>query len=270
VNVAGHDASFSPAHRGGAGPPLLLLHGFTDTWRTWEPVLPALERRFEVLAPTLAGHAGGPPLSAAVDSEAAIVDAVEAALDAAGWDAPAVAGNSLGGYVALHLAARGRARSVVAVAPAGGWTAGDPAIAETLRYFRVMGRLVRDAAPQAEHIAATPEGRARSTAAFASTAEHLSPDLVSTMIRGAAACEVGPLVEHAERFGWSVDAAAVECPVRLVWGTDDRLLKLPAAAVRFREEWFPQAEWIEIEGAGHCPQLDHPIETAELIAGFSA
>jgi pimeloyl-ACP methyl ester carboxylesterase len=261
---------FPPTHRGGAGPPLLLLHGFTDTWRTWEPVLPALERRFDVLAPTLAGHAGGPPLGGEVDPEAAIVDAVEAALDAAGWEAPAVAGNSLGGYVALHLAARGRARSVVAVAPAGGWAAGDPAIAETLRYFRVMGRLVHDAAPQAEHIAATPEGRTRSTAAFASSAEHLSPDLVATMIRGAAACEVGPLVDHAERFGWSVDAAAVECPVRLVWGTDDRLLKLPAAAVRFREEWFPQAEWIEIEGGGHCPQLDHPIETAELIAGFSA
>lgn len=54
--------SFTPAHRGGAGPPLLLLHGFTDTWRTWELVLPALEREHEVLAPTLPGHAGGPDL----------------------------------------------------------------------------------------------------------------------------------------------------------------------------------------------------------------
>ena len=261
---------FAPAHRGGDGAPLLLLHGFTDTWRTWEPVLPALEERFEVLAPTLAGHAGGPPLLDGGDPERAIVDAVEAALDAAGWEAPAIAGNSLGGYVALHLAARGRARSVVALAPAGGWTPGDPAIARTLGYFRMMGRLVQDAAPQAESIAATPEGRARSTAAFASTAEHLSPDLVATMIRGAAACDVTPLVEHAERVGWNIDAAAVGCPVRLVWGTEDRLLKLPDAAVRYRNDWFPRAEWIEIDGAGHCPQLDHPLETAELIAGFSA
>jgi pimeloyl-ACP methyl ester carboxylesterase len=263
------EVRFAPAHRGGAGPPLLLLHGFTDTWRTWEPVLPALERRFDVLAPTLAGHAGGPPLGAAADPETAIIDAVEAALDEAGWEAPAIAGNSLGGYVALRLAARGRARSVVALAPAGGWAPDDPAIAETLRYFRVMQRLVRDAAPQAEHIAATPEGRARSTAAFASTAEHLSPDLVAGFIHGAAACDVMPLVEQAKRAGWPVDAAAVTCPVRLVWGTEDRLLRLPGAAVRFRQEWFPQAEWVEIEGAGHCPQLDHPVETAELIAGFA-
>ena len=53
---------FTPFHRGGAGPPLVLLHGFSDTWRTWELVLPALERRHDVLALTLPGHAGGAPL----------------------------------------------------------------------------------------------------------------------------------------------------------------------------------------------------------------
>ncbi len=52
-------------------------------------------------------------------------------------------------------------------------------------------------------------------------------------------------------------------------GTEDQLLVLPGAAARYRAE-FPHAEWIEIDGAGHCPQLDHPTETAELIAGFSA
>src|SRR6185369_1457079 len=109
---------FTPAHRGGSGEPLLLLHGFTDTWRTWEPVLPALERRFEVLAPTLAGHAGGKPFPEGGASDAFLVDALEAMLDELGWEAPAVAGNSLGGYAALRLAERGRARAVVALAPA--------------------------------------------------------------------------------------------------------------------------------------------------------
>src|SRR5215212_11490935 len=56
------DRLFTPSHRGGSGPPLVCLHGFMDTWRVWELVLPALERRHDVLAPTLAGHAGGPPL----------------------------------------------------------------------------------------------------------------------------------------------------------------------------------------------------------------
>ena len=60
---------FSPAHGGGAGPPLICLHGFTDTWRTWELVLPALERHHDVFAPTLVGHAGGPPLTQAVTAD---------------------------------------------------------------------------------------------------------------------------------------------------------------------------------------------------------
>jgi pimeloyl-ACP methyl ester carboxylesterase len=259
---------FAPAHRGGEGAPLLLLHGFTDTWRTWEPVLGRLESRFEVLAPTLAGHAGGPPFPAGGASDTAIVDAAEAALDAAGWEAPAIAGNSLGGFVALRLAERGRARSVVGLAPAGGWAPDDPAIAETLRYFRTMAKLVRDAAPRAAEIAATPAGRARATATYASNADHVSADLVAHLMRGAAACDSEPLVAFAEREGWQLDPERITCPVRLVWGTDDKILPLPAAAARFRTE-LPRAEWIEVDGAGHCPQLDHPVETAEVVAGFS-
>ena len=50
-----------------------------------------------------------------------LADAVERALDEAGFERAHIAGNSLGGYVALQLAARGRAETVVALAPAGGW-----------------------------------------------------------------------------------------------------------------------------------------------------
>lgn len=259
---------FAPSRRGGEGPPLLLLHGFTDTCRTWEPVFGRLESRFEVLAPTLAGHAGGPAYPAGGASDVAIVDAVEAALDELGWEAPAIAGNSLGGYVALRLAERGRARAVVALAPAGGWAPTDPAIREALRYFRLMAMMVRDAAPQAAEIAATPEGRARATAAYATTADHIPADLVARLIRGAAACDSLPLLDFAARHGWPLRPAQITCPVRFLWGTEDKLLPLPGAATRFRTE-FPQSEWIEIDDAGHCPQLDHPVETAELIASFA-
>src|ERR687888_1301375 len=110
---------FTPFHRGGSGPPLVCLHGFTDTWRTWELVLPALERRHDVLAPTLAGHAGGPALDGETD-DAALADAVERAMDEAGFETAHLVGNSLGGHVALQLAERGRAKTVGALAPAGG------------------------------------------------------------------------------------------------------------------------------------------------------
>jgi len=98
---------FTPSHRTGSGTPLVLLHGFTDTWRTWELVLPTLARRHDVLAPTLAGHTGGPRLRGAVSHDI-VADEIERAMDAAGFATAHVVGNSLGGYVALRLAARGR------------------------------------------------------------------------------------------------------------------------------------------------------------------
>ena len=52
----------TPGHRGGAGTPLLLLHGVGAIWRAWSPVLPYLESHHDVIVPTLAGHGGGPPL----------------------------------------------------------------------------------------------------------------------------------------------------------------------------------------------------------------
>jgi pimeloyl-ACP methyl ester carboxylesterase len=263
------DAAFTPSHRGGSGPPLLLLHGFTDTWRTWELVLPALERAHDVLAVTLAGHAGGPPIAGAVD-EAAVLDAVERAMDEAGWETAHVAGNSLGGYVALQLAARGRAKTVVALAPAGGWAEGDESYKDALAYFTTMQRLLRDAAPHAEAIVATPEGRRRATLSTVEHYEHIPAELLAHAIRGAAGCTAAAgLIEHALREGWSVDAEAIGCPLRIVWGTADRLLHWPAAAARYRQQ-LPQADWIELEGVGHCPQLDVPLETAELILGLSA
>jgi pimeloyl-ACP methyl ester carboxylesterase len=263
------DPTFTPAHRGGSGSPMVCLHGFTDTWRTWQLVLAALEREHDVLAPTLAGHAGGPAIEGDV-TDAAVADAVERAMDEVGWETAHLVGNSLGGYIALQLASRGRARSVVALAPAGGWAAGDESFRDTLDYFTTMQRLLRDAAPHADAIVSTLEGRRRATLSTSERFEHIPHELLAHQIRGAASCTAAaPLVAYAEREGWSIDAERIDCPVRVVWGTEDKLLRWPGAAARFREEWLPQADWVELDGVGHCPQLDVPLETAELILGFT-
>jgi pimeloyl-ACP methyl ester carboxylesterase len=81
---------------------------------------------------------------------------------------------------------------------------------------------------------------------------------------------VPPLDEYALREGWSVDAEKIACPVRIVWGTDDQLLPWPSAAARYRHDWLPHADWVELDGVGHCPQLDVPFETAQLIIGCTA
>src|SRR5204862_2087176 len=109
---------------------------------------------------------------------ALLADAVERAMDAAGFETAHIAGNSLGGYVALQLAARGRARSVVALAPAGGWAPGDESYQEALDYFVRLQELMRTAAPRADAIVATPEGRRRATQDIAVRYEHIPAELI--------------------------------------------------------------------------------------------
>jgi pimeloyl-ACP methyl ester carboxylesterase len=262
--------AFTPCHRGGSGAPLVCLHGFTDTWRTWELVLPALQREHDVLAPTLAGHAGGPPVKGEA-SAATIADAVERAMDHAGFATAHIVGNSLGGFIALQLAARGRAESVVALAPAGGWAQGDEYFRDTLApYFRRTRRQLMLVAPHAEAMLSTSHARQRATQLVAVNYEHIPAELLAHQLRGVVACDgADAFVEHASRTGWQLDAERIECPVRVVWGTQDRLLLWPAAARRFREDWLAHADWIELDGVGHCPQLDVPLETAQLILGFT-
>jgi pimeloyl-ACP methyl ester carboxylesterase len=247
--------------------PLVCLHGFMDTARTWELALPALEREHEVLAPALIGHCGGPPVEGTLDAEV-LADGVERVMDDAGLDAAHIAGNSLGGYLALKLAERGRARSVVAFAPAGGWT--DDSWRSTLALQAQIHEQTKLAAPRADAILSTPEGRRRATAYITVNYEHIPVDLLTHQLLGVAACDaVQPAIESAHRSGWPLDVERVTCPLRIVWGTEDRLLPWPAASERYRAA-FPNADWVVLDGVGHCPQLDVPLEAAQLILGFTS
>src|SRR5882762_2074321 len=138
-------AEISPAlYRAGSGEPLLLLHGFTGAWHHWRPLLGELVARYEVIAPTLAGHDGGMPLPAGTALNfAGSTDLLEEHLDELGLDTVHVVGNSMGGALALELAKRGRARSVVALAPAGGWVPGDGEAQRLARFFARQMRVTR-------------------------------------------------------------------------------------------------------------------------------
>ena len=203
----------------------------------WDLVTPRL-RAHEVLTPALPGHLGGPSLPKAI-TPTTMVEAVERALDEAGFEAPYVVGNSLGGYVALQLAARGRARAVTAFAPAGGW--GDEAGKhETLGLH---------ALPTLSTIVSDPS--------------RLSAQTVADVMTAAARCVEAPrMIEFAAGNDWPLDP--ILCPLRFVWGTADQLLPWPSAAARYRRQ-MAHADWVVLDGVGHCPQLELPLETAELI-----
>ena len=107
--------------RVGSGEPLLLIHPFMLNHEVWTDVVPGLADDFEVVAATLPGHWGGPGLRRRDVSLDAFADGLEELMDDLGWETAHVAGCSIGGWLSLELAARGRARSVTAIAPAGGW-----------------------------------------------------------------------------------------------------------------------------------------------------
>jgi pimeloyl-ACP methyl ester carboxylesterase len=114
------DAPALTRHRGGSGQPLVLVHGLGLSWRSWQPVLDTLEGRHDVVAIDLPGFGDSPRLpDRAAPTPARLADAVEAELDRLGLDAPALVGNSLGGWVALELARRGRAARAVVISPSG-------------------------------------------------------------------------------------------------------------------------------------------------------
>ena len=155
-------------------------------------------------------------------------------MDEAGFETAHIVGNSLGGYVALQLAARGRAESVVALAPAGGWADGDESFKEHARPTSPRCRSCSSRRRRTPtRSSPPPEGRRRATQFTATNYEHIPAELLAHQIRGAASCAGRLRADRAtrERNGWTLDAERIACPVRVVWGTEDKILRL---AVRRR------------------------------------
>jgi pimeloyl-ACP methyl ester carboxylesterase len=211
---------------------ILLLHGFADSPRTWDLIRPYLGD--DVLAPALPGHLGGPPF------DPDLAGHLERVLDEAGVEKAHLVGNSLGGYLALVLAARGRAKTVVALSPAGGAS-----------HVETLERQERGLIPLSDF-----------------TTRELPEDVAFHLRASFKACDRLPLIAHARAHGWPLDLTRVRCPVRILWGMEDRLLRWPQDAERYRRGL--DSEWIELDGVGHAPQLDIPLETAQLILGFTA
>jgi pimeloyl-ACP methyl ester carboxylesterase len=89
--------------------------------------------------------------------------------------------------------------------------------------------------------------------------------LAVEMTQAAAACPIYlPLLENMGSTGFG-ELAAIDSPVQIAWGTKDRILRWPAYAERFRR-MTPHAQWVELEGLGHCPMLDDaPLTTKTIL-----
>jgi pimeloyl-ACP methyl ester carboxylesterase len=255
----------TPVHRGGNGPPLLLLHGIAAIWRAWSPVLPYLEPHHEVIVPTLHGHAGGPPLDAEVaPSVQALADGIEAELDRLGLQKVHIAGNSLGGWIGIELARRGRARSLVLLSPAGAWRS-PRRIRMTSHGVRVSFGALARYSHRAEAIAERRLLRWAMLAAQVAHPHRVERETLVTYIHASRQSPVvDPLLRVLHHHPLDPLPADRDYPVRLVWGERDRVLPFKHFGSPMLER-LPGAELIRLEGVGHVPMSDDPARVAELI-----
>ena len=252
---------------GGSGEPLLLIHGIGSTWRVWKPVLDRLEASHEVLAVDVPGFGRSAPLPPGTrPTIEAMADALERALDAAGWDQPHIAGNSMGGWLALELGRRGRAASVVAISPAGMWTEKERVYSRnSLRFQHAAATRI---APYADTLTRTALGRTLVLGGVMSRPWRADPDDAADALR---------LFAGAPGLGRDArgddERHAARARLDRVPGADRLGLArhapapAPGRPLRARD---PGAELVRLPGLGHVPMGDDPDAVADSILEFTA
>lgn len=233
----------------------MLLHPLGADRRVWRPVIPHLTARREVLSIDLPGFGASPPLREGRPATPAhLAVAVVRLLVGLGLDAGEthLAGNSLGGWVALEMAAAGHAASVTAIAPAGLWP-------RPLGPKPQLGRaLARALHPLARPAMAAPPLRRLALAGSVARPEQVPAKDAAALLEAYATAEGFADVNRAMRAGTFTRLAEIAVPVTLVWPERDRLIARPSRIP-------PGVREVTLPGCGHVPMWDDPRRVAEAI-----
>ncbi|MFG2948195.1 alpha/beta fold hydrolase [Streptomyces adustus] len=248
--------------RVGRGEPLLLLHGIGHHRQAWDPVVDILATERDVIAVDLPGFGASPGLPDGLTYDLPTTSAVFGAFcEALELDRPHVAGNSLGGLLALDLGREKLVRSVTALSPAGFWSQAERryAFGVLLAMRRIARRMPL---PLVERLARTAAGRTALTSTIYARPGRRSPDAVVAETLALA---------HATGFDATLRAGAdvrfiddiPGIPVTVAWGTRDLLL-VRRQGVRAKQI-IPRARLVRLPGCGHCPMNDDPALVARVI-----
>ncbi|MFN8160270.1 MAG: alpha/beta fold hydrolase [Solirubrobacterales bacterium] len=241
--------------RGGEGEPLLLLHGLGATGAIWEPVVGRLSREREVIAVDLPGFGRSPALPGErTPSPVNLAAAMHEFCARIGVTRPHLAGNSLGGWIALEMAKSGQAASVTTISPAGMWgrplgprardihrlaRALRPALSLALRWRRPRNAMLGVTMVRPEHV---PAGTGR------------------TLILSWVDSEAYEAANREMRTEVFDPGGFPEVPVTLAWAEHDRLVAPPR-----RAQFPPGARYLVLPGVGHTPTWDDPGLIARVL-----
>ncbi len=258
----GRRATSVTYRRRGTGEPLLLLHGIGHHLQVWDPVFDLLAADRDVIAIDLPGFGTSPGLPDGVSySLSTVVPVLGALCEALGIERPHVAGNSLGGLLALELGREKLVRSVTALSPAGFWTPAERRYAFTvLQTMRHVAKVLPP--PAVERMSRTTVGRTALTSMIYARPGRRSPEAV---VAETGALRTAPGFEQTLAAGRNVlftqDVPGV--PVTVAWGSKDRLLPR-RQGVRAKLA-VPGARLVRLPGCGHVPMNDDPALVTRVI-----
>lgn len=246
---------------------MLLLHPFMMSQNVWKKVAPRIADtgRYEVFAPTMAGHNGGPKGSWKLDS-ATLADHIERQLDDLGWTTSHIVGNSLGGWVAFELERRGRARTVTAIAPAGGWHQWSPVKFEIVAKFLAgapLYILVRLLGPK---VLSLPFSRYLAHFPISASPETLPEGELLGIIDDVRHCPAYyQLLMKSLMAPGLMELADTTIHTHLVICEKDRVLPHPRYTRHFHTHIPDITQITELDGVGHIPMFEAPERIADVI-----
>lgn len=252
----------------GAGEPILLLHPFMMSSYVWTDVAPRLADtgRYEVFAPTMAGHNGGPATRSWFLDTDTMANHIESQLDALGWDTAHIVGNSLGGWVAFELERRGRARTLTAIAPAGGWHRWSPVKYEIVAKFVAGLPVWLTAVALRERALRLPFAKQAASVPISATPAGLSDEHLLEIIDDVTHCRAYyQLLIKALLLPGLMQLTETTIPTHLVICERDRVLPHPRFTKHFLKHIPEISAVTQLDGVGHIPMFEAPQRIADLI-----
>ncbi len=237
----------------------MLIHPLGAELVVWEPVLERVARERDVIALDLPGFGASAPLqNGALPTPQVLAGSVAAFLDELGLGRVHVAGNSLGGWVALELAKSGRALSVAGLCTAGFWK--RPLGPRPGADMRRLGRALMPVMPT---LLRSERGRRLVLRGSIAKPDRVPPAAAERLVRAYVTSPGFERANEAMRSAVFSGFEQIRAPVTLAWGEHDRLVARPRTTV-------PGWRMVTLHGCGHIPTWDNPSQVARVLLLASA
>lgn len=246
----------------GTGPTVILVHGVVHRGHAWDAVVPLLQDRHRLVVVDLPAHGESADVPDGVEPVAYMADQLAELIGEVTpeGERPHLVGNSLGGFLALEMGARGLVSGVTALSPAG-FFRGDADRRHAAHLFRGIINASKVAGPMIPALSRSRVGRSMFMVVFCARPWRYPAE---AMAIDGASIGTNTVIERLLEGDWLFSEPVDEdLPVTIRWGRFD--MALPVGQAKLVRRVFPQAD-VVITRDGHVPMTDDPEGVADAIA----